>query len=63
MESVKEVRRLSLKKRIILQAEEIKKLHQENEQLRAQVEKMKNALEHIAEYWNRDTNEIAMEDA
>jgi len=63
VESVKEVRRLSLKKRIILQAEEIKKLHQENEQLRAQVEKMKNALEHIAEYWNRDTNEIAMEDA
>ena len=35
----------------------------EYEQLQAQVARMREALEHIAEYWNGDTNEKAMEDA
>jgi uncharacterized protein YlxW (UPF0749 family) len=41
----------------------IKHLQQKNEQLMTQVSIMREALEHIAEYWNRDNNEKAMEDA
>ena len=40
----------------------IEAFQRKNEQLRAQAARMKHALEHIAEYWNRNNNEKAMED-
>lgn len=33
------------------------------EQLQAENERLKEALEHILEYWNRDENQMAMSDA
>ncbi len=41
----------------------IEALQQEIERLQTQAAAMREALEHIAEYWNRNNNEKAMEDA
>lgn len=55
--------------RIILSSEidnlldTIEALQRENEQLQAQAARMREALENITEYWNGDSNEIAMMDA
>lgn len=40
-----------------------KKTIDQRNQLSAQVEGMRSALQHIAEYWNRDENDKAMADA
>lgn len=55
-ESVMEGRHLTPEERIALQAEEIKQLQQENEQLRAQVARMREALRKARETisaWDR----------
>lgn len=46
-ENTREGRHLTPEERIALQAEEIKQLWQENEQLRAQVARMREALEKV----------------
>ncbi len=42
---------------------QVYKLEEENKRLEAENKMLKEALEHIVEYWNRDENGGAMSDA